>query len=605
MTETETIQILRLDTGEVVRNIADLKKNIHDLKAALDDENLSWEQQQAILKALSLNQAALKTAMYATNTSLEEVAASASAANVKFDEQNQLIKDGTNSYNALVKKMAELTAEFRNTGNEARRSELGEQIRQINDELKRMDADRGNFQRNVGNYKSAADGFAEVLRAFPPTLGKTATEVKNIGTSLQLVGKQPILGIIGLLAPLIMKIADGLKENETALGAIDKLMEALKPVADFFAGVLEKIAGLLSKAVDWVLELGENSGIEFKKIVAGVVGVGNSILQFLLTPIRNTIDGAKALGNVFQQVFKGQFKEAAQTAKQAVKDIGENIKKGFDFKGNFELGKQIGEQFADGLKSTTKKAGEAARAVVEEVDKEMEAAIQRMFRRFEAALKGREQYDNWLAQEAQAAAAELEAIYQADVDAVQEMLNAQLNAEWEALQQEKKIKEQRMAIFMAYTTAVADVAGALADIYEADADADEEAAKKAKGLRIASTILSTINGAVSAYTSTWSAAELPLSAKMVLAPVNAAAVLAAGYAQIKQMNAVKVGDSSGGSVVAAPAFQPAISQVRNITGASEEERLNRMAADNRVYIVYSDLEIAQHGQRVKVRETEF
>ena len=73
---------------------------------------------------------------------------------------------------------------------------------------------------------------------------------------------------------------------------------------------------------------GEGTGT-FKTIVTGAVGVGNAILQFLLMPIRNVIDAAKGLGNVFSNVFKGQFKEAANAAKEAVKDIGENIKKGF------------------------------------------------------------------------------------------------------------------------------------------------------------------------------------------------------------------------------------------------------------------------------------
>lgn len=606
MTETDTIQIIRLDTGEAVRNIADLKKNIHDLKEALNDENITWEQQQAIIKALELNQAALKNAMHATTASLEDVAAAASAANVNFDEQNNLIKNGAYSYNALVKRMAELTEEFRSTGDAARRADLGAQIKSVNDELKRMDAERGNFQRNVGNYKSAADGFAEVLRAFPPTLGKTATEVKNIGTSLQLVGKQPILGMVGLLAPVIMKIADGLKDNETALGAIDKLMEAMRPVADFFAGILEKIAGWLSQAVDYILELGEKSGIEFKNIVSGAVGVGNALLQFILTPIRNTIAGAKSLGQVLQQVFKGQFKEAAKTAKDAVKEIGDNFKTGFDFKGNFEAGKKIGEEFAAGLKSTKRNAKDAGQEVAEE-------AVKPLLRGWDYMQKMMKSREDMMAQWTK----ENEEIVQAETDAIGAELQAWLDemeaAQWAEIEAERKADEDRKALQKAriqaafgYANAVSSVLGSIADIYEADSEADEEAAKKAKALRTAGAIISTLSGAVGAFTSTWTAAELPYTAKLVLAPLNAAAVLAAGYAQVKQINAVQVG-KGGNAVVASPtpSFQPSLVRTQNITGQNEEERLNRMASNQRVYLVYSDLEVANTGQRVKVRETEF
>lgn len=96
-----------------------------------------------------------------------------------------------------------------------------------------------------------------------------------------------------------------------------------------------------------------------------------------------------------------------------------------------------------------------------------------------------------------------------------------------------------------------------------------------------------------------------MSVKMVLAPLNASAVLAAGYAQIKQMNAVKVGGNSAGAAVPAPTFPADIKQIRTITGASEEDRLNRMASDTRVYVLESDITRAQNTRKVRVAEASF
>ena len=45
-----------------------------------------------------------------------------------------------------------------------------------------------------------------------------------------------------------------------------------------------------------------------------------------------------------------------------------------------------------------------------------------------------------------------------------------------------------------------------------------------------------------------------------------------------------------------------VETVRSLTGASEEERLNQMASDQRVYLVYSDVE--QAGRRVQVQQSE-
>lgn len=603
----EEITILRIGTDQAVRNIADLKNNINELQKSLKNTELTWEQQQAILKTLQLNQAALKDAMHATDASLEEVARAAGAANVAFDAQNQLIKDAGYSYNGLVKRMAELDQQFRSTEDAAKRMTIGAQIKSINDELTRLDADRGKFGRNVGNYKSAAEGFAEVLRAFPPTLGKTATEVKNIGTSLALVGKQPILGLVGVLAPLVIKIADGLKDNETALGAIDKLMEAMRPVADFFAGILEKIAGWLSQAVNYILELGEKSGIEFKNIVSGAVGVGNALLQFILTPIRNTIDGAKALGQVLQQVFKGQFKEAAKTAKDAVKEIGDNFKKGFDFKGNFEAGKKVGEEFAAGLKSTKRNAKDAGQQVAEEATKPLLRAWDYM----QKMIKAREDMmAQWTKENEEIVQAETDTIgaeLQAWLDEMEAAQWAEIEAEKDADNKRKELQQARIQAAFGYANALSSVLGSIADMYESNGEEDEEATKKAKALRTASAIVSTISGAVSAYMNTIESIKIPQVA-IPLAVANAASVLAAGMAQVKQINAVKVGSGTGGSAAVsapAPVFAPAVVRSQNITGMNEEERLNRMASNQRVYLVYSDLEIANTGQRVKVRETEF
>ena len=94
-----------------------------------------------------------------------------------------------------------------------------------------------------------------------------------------------------------------------------------------------------------------------------------------------------------------------------------------------------------------------------------------------------------------------------------------------------------------------------------------------------------------------------------MAVANAATVLAAGMAQIKQINSVKVGNSGGGgtapAVVSPVMAAPMVQQVRTITGAREEDRLNQMANAQRVYLVYSDIVKANTAARVRVQETEF
>ena len=592
----ETITIFRADTGAAVKSIADLRESIKALKENLETMEIGSKEYADTLSQLQVQQAALKNAMHATTAEGDQQADT-------FAATARAAKGLGTSYNALVKQMADLDQQFRATEDAAKRAELGAQIKAINDQLKDMDAARGKFGRNVGDYfNQAKEAMMSVIQDLPSGLSVVKRGMDDVSKSMGLLSKQPILGIIALLAPIINQITAGLKDNKTALDAVKKVMDALQPVFDFFQGVLEKIAVLFSKAVDYVLELGEKSGIEFKNIVSGAVGVGNAILQFILTPIRNTIDGAKALGNVFSQVFKGQFKEAAQTAKQAVKDIGENFRTGFDFKGNFEAGKKVGEEFAAGLRSSKRSAASAAKEVGDEVNKQLLATWSDL----EKDIKAREDMvAQWTEETAKMVDDETKAL----TGELQTWLDEMEAAQWAEIETERKADDEREKMIKARIQGLMELAGAtssilgsIADLYDENSEEDEAAAQKAKALRTASAIIDTITAAVGAYMQT--VKTMPAPWNIPAAAANAAAVLAAGYAQIRSINAVKVGDSGAAQTLApAPVVQPSFAQVRNITGRSEEERLNRMASPSRVYILASDLQAERDSARVRVAET--
>ena len=580
---TETKELLRIPI-ENVKNLGELRDNIKLLKKDLDGLEVGSQEYNDTLKELQVNQTALKNAMHATNAEGKTEATT-------MESISKAAKGAGNSYNALVKRMADLTQEYRATEDVVRRAQLGKEIKEINEELKRMDAARGIYSRNVGDY------FNQI---FPG--------LQKVNDGLHLVGKQPILGLITLLAPVVVKIADGLKENETALGAIDKLLTALEPVADFFAGILETIAGWLGQSVDWLISLGKNSSLTFNKIVAGATGVGNALLQFLLTPIRTVIDAAKGIGEVFKKIFQGDFKGAAEAAKEAGKNIGENFKQGFSFKENFKTGQQVGEDFAAGLKSNaTKKAVQTAAKEIKKVAENAlkEVDLSRLDKFIDPSIRKRTEAER-------AAAAEQAEILEYIVNQEREAVS-EIDALWDGYmddllarqQEERELQQQRIDALFSAADATASIFDTLADIYEANDEADEKATQKAKALRTASAIISTIAGAVSAYMNTIESIKIPQIA-IPLAALNAASVLAAGYAQVKQINSVKVGSGRGASAsVPAPAVTPAVAQVRAVTGQSEEDRLNKIASDTRVYLVYSDVERAAASQRVKVQESEF
>ena len=626
MTE-ETITILKVGTEDAVKSVNDLKENIKALKQNLGELEIGTEAYQTTLEELKINQNALKDAMYATTTSMEDVAAAATGA--------------SKSYNSLVHQMAALKEEWRATNDEARRNELGQQIASINQQLKDMDASVGNFQRNVGNYESGVAGLAAkfdawgaTLKQMPPTLGAAKESIGKVGETMQLVGKQPILGIIGLLAPIIMKITASLQENETAMDAVKKLMASFQPVFDVLAGVLEGIANGLSKVVDWFVEfIGQSDGV--KKVISTISGVGNSILQYLLAPIKSAVAAFKGLGKIIGDVFKGDWGEIKNHAKETGQEIADAYKEGFSFKSNFEEGKTAGSNFIDGVRSNKENAKQAGKEVAssfrEGYDEELErikaelaeeaeilAAIaeeeefQRQYEEQLAAQEAFQQEQNDLfwqglndrldAQEAaKAREAELE---KAVADGVTEYLNEQ-----EEIRKKKaeETAQARIDAMFSVADATSSILGSIADMYEADEENAEKNAKKIKALRIAEATINTISGAIGAFMQATATMPPPFGA--IVGAAQAAAITASGIAQIAQMKKTSMTSagaiSSPNAVVSAPTSESTVPSVRSVTSATEEERLNQMAKDQKVYILSSDIEASLDDNKTRVAESSF
>lgn len=601
----ETITILKVGTEEAVRSVNDLRDNIKVLKQNLGELEIGTEEYQTTLEELKVNQNALKDAMYATTTSMADVAAAATGA--------------SKSYNSLVHQMAALKEEWRATNDEARRSELGAQIAEINQQLKDMDASVGNFQRNVGNYESGVTGLVEkfdswggILKQMPPTLGAAKESIGKVGESMQLVGKQPILGIIGLLAPIIIKITDALKDNETAMDAVKKVMASLQPIFDVLQMVLEKVAQGVAKVAEWFVNLLGESGETFQKIIAGAVGVGNVLLQYLLTPIKTVINAFKGLGKIIGDVFKGNFKDIKQDAEEAWSGIKDSFIKGFSFKENFDLGKKVGQEFAAGLSSSKPK-------VVEEADKigqEAADAIQNKLMEIDWDKVSRANAKRIAAEKAakEAAAKEQQEITDM-VEADWEATNAEIDAYFDEIEKKKlesknsaeEMAKARIDSMYAVANATSSVLGSLASMYESDEENAEKNANKIKALRIAEATINTISGAIGAFTQ--ATATIPPPYGAIVGAVQAAAVTAAGIAQIAKIRQTKVGisgtSSAPSAVVSAPVVETSVPSVRSVTTATEEERLNQMAKDQRVYIVSSDIEAALDGNKTRVEESSF
>ena len=537
----ETITILKVGTEEAVKSVNDLKTNIKVLKENLGELEIGTEAYKNTLDELKVNQNALKDAMYATTTKIEDLAAAATGA--------------SKSYNSLVHQMAALKEEWRATNDEARRNELGKQIAEINQQLKDMDASVGNFQRNVGNYESGVTGLVErfdkfggILKEMPPTLGAAKEQIGKVGETMQLVGKQPILGIIGLLAPIIIKVTNALMENQTVMESMRKVMSSLDPIMKLFQKALEGIAQGVAKVADWISKMIGKVTEKFTETKEEAESVGEAIAEGLEEATPVAVQAAEKMGEKMAEAIENKLMEIDWSKVEAAQD------------------KRIAAQ---------KSARQAAAKEQQELD------------------------------------AMLEADWEATNASIDAMFNEMQQQEEQSLKRASEIAQARVDTMFSVADATSSVLGSIASMYESDEKNAEKNAKKIKALRIAEATINTISGAIGAFMQ--ASATMPPPFGAIVGAAQAAAITASGIAQIANIKKTNVSSNGASSaspsapsaVVNAPNVETSLTTTRNITTASEEERLNRMASSQKVYILQSDIEAAGTQSKAQVEESSF
>ena len=218
-----------------------------------------------------------------------------------------------------------------------------------------------------------------------------------------------------------------------------------------------------------------------------------------------------------------------------------------------------------------------------------------------------------LAKEVELKEYELTTLHQLEGESNEEFRARELAAEKAYQAARKKVWQQSINTMSDVASATSGILGSIADMYEANTEMTREEAEKAKALRIAGATIDTISGAIKAFMNAQGVTGNPII-DAVIGAASAAAVTLAGITNIAKIKSTQISTGGGGSTastnftpasVAAPTIEPSVSQVRTITSATEEDRLNQMADPQRVYILDSDLQAAENSRRVQVAETTF
>lgn len=617
---TEEKAILQVDI-EGLNTLNDFKKALADIRKAKGDLNVASEEYKTLAQQETQVIEKQKAALGKTKT--EVVAAEG-------------------SFDALNQKLAELKKQWKATGDEMERAQLTEQINEVKGELNAMNESIGNFQHNVGNYAGA------MREVFGGAIGSVVGNLQKVNSTLKLLYTNPIVALVAGLAAVIMGIVKAIKSSEDAMQRVNVLLAPMKVLSDAVLNVFQKLAGHLLTAFEgigkWLgkmldrLSEGNPKLAEWNEKLKEGVAIQKEANAIEKESRENAVQNARDQLKISELRAKANDKEkysaqerlafireanrlelaiSKRNQEEAERRLAVMLEEAERAENNAETNEKIAQQqiaVYNAQKDYHNKSRELLgqeNALLAEIQGNAQRVTAIIDKGFQEAEKARQrQFDS------ARKAAHDQMKLQADTAMRElELMLEQNEAEFDVIRADNKKKEEeekrhqnaRKAIIGASVNATISILNSLADIYEANGEADAKAQQKAKNLRIAGATIDMLSGIVTAISS---AMQLGPIAGPIVGALNAATVTAAGIANIAKMKSTDTSGKSAPVGVGASVYAPAVIQqvpvTRSLTGASEEERLNQIAQntgkDQRVYLVYSDVEAA--GNRVAVQNAE-
>ena len=513
------------------------------------------------------------------------------------------------SYDYLSKQMSDLKKEWKATGDAAERARLGEQINSINNQLKDMDASVGVFSRNVGNYSAAyEEAFKTVIGSLDDVDGLLGEVAGNVNSLFPLIKQTTAAATAGLKGIKKAIATTGIGLLIVAVGELaahfDDVRRAVGVTDDKFQEFKSTVVGVL------------------KTIVAGVVGVGNSILQFLITPIKTFIEVVKGAGTLIKDVFTGNFKKIKEDAVSAGKAVTDALNSGIEFKANFNKGKEFADNLIQNIQDNVNKSDKNPVTVtvqpkLKEVDtsnlnsNEEDVNLKLRQKEEEQALKDQERINKEYL--------DIEKDLYSELNANLDQYNKDYFKKFtEQQEEEARVLEERKNNIQSFVSSTSDIIGMVADAWESSIKSQVESGKlseeegkkqfeRVKALETAVAIINTLAAGIEAFKGTIGKTGWGLAAAIA----QMVATVGVGMAQVAKIQSTQLGTKSTqvtsvttpnlGSIV--NEYQP--QYVSNITNNTELDNLANALQKNpiKAYVVESDISNAQGLTRQREDET--
>lgn len=286
----EVKKIITVEVGKSITSVRDFKKHLDDLRGSLLGLNEESEEYKTIAEQIATDQAKLNDVMKIGKTNTDAAAGS-------YVDLNNQLKALRNQYKALSE----------TERNSATGQGILENINKLDTELKDIDASMGQYQRNVGNYKSAFEGAFQMITSevskINPTLGALLSAVQNLIPAFNGVGTAAKGAGRSIKSALV----------STGVGV---LLVVLGEIISHWDTISEKIRNVLGLQDNYIRSL-ERTRDQIKEIKNDLNDIDFSFLD----------SASNAAGFNTLQRFQTHF-DALESSMKTIIELDENIKGG-------------------------------------------------------------------------------------------------------------------------------------------------------------------------------------------------------------------------------------------------------------------------------------
>ena len=658
--QVKSMQELRAIIDENTGSFSELVARMQELKVGIDATNARIKQITKEYNGGNMTVDGYNQALQDNYEKLQKLRTEMGDVRSSLNASTKALLSAKGSYVEMSQTLGQLRNAYRQLSKEQREGAVGTemlgQIKLLDAELKEVDASMGNFQRNVGGYEEALKQVLPAQAGLIIDLGKLSVEgggIPSLFTGMK-------NSIVGMTKAAIAFIATPLGATLTALAAVGAAAFALfnarnkeiEKQAEASAEALEKQKeqmDRLSSDIDYTIRLLRAQGKETEANAMQMQKYEDAV-----TASKNALESFQAEYEQMSKREKRANEENLKTLQErydAVRDALEGYKQDLDVayaaevtaerKKNAELAEEQRkaaaekQRIAEETNAAIREANAAFRDETALMQAEQGAGTQsgdlalaqEQFRQELAAFEAmvdEKQITEELAQERRKVMLEQFGQEIADIQArylkqendqllkaLDEEMAAVFKADKKQIAARKKSNDDRKRLDEEAFKNKKALMNQTAALLQTSAQLLGESTAAGKAAAIASTTINTWASAEEAYRAAFNPGGIWSPA---LGAVYMANAIATGLLNIKNIMAVNTSSSTGSGVSSAtptvstpaivtpPAVVQEVETVRSLTGASEEERLNQMASDQRVYLVYSDVE--QAGKRVQVQQSE-